>query len=278
MLNAQSMKTTSIILEKHYLAASPKTLVKAAAWPKNHHQQPSLLLLKLPLSILTKILRYILIPDLSHPQILPVTPAELNTYREVHPGFAILETCRLMRRLGETIFYSESTFTTSSPSNSYDLDRGIHCLPGWQRQLITSIALQIDWADELWAKFPLAAVALCELKRLQRLEIFFVQKVSGGDGRLLWDGAADREIQEAKRREARGWKRDGNVAEVMLKAEKKMFGDLVGTVKALRVFKLVGFADEEYARKLELLVSARAALRAGGGPKGWGNLSFLGSS
>lgn len=42
--------------------------------------------------------------------------------------------------------------------------------------MITDIKLEIDWADKLWAKFPLVARALVELKGLLKLEIAIVGK------------------------------------------------------------------------------------------------------
>ena len=46
-------------------------------------------------------------------------------------------------------------------------------------------------------------------------------------------------------------KREGPLADTMLKAEKKMFKDLVSGIKGLKYFGLVGFRDQVFARSLE---------------------------
>ena len=46
-------------------------------------------------------------------------------------------------------------------------------------------------------------------------------------------------------------KREGALADAMLKAEKKMLGDLVCGIKGLRRFRLVGYRDRVFAEWLE---------------------------
>ncbi|KAI4138167.1 MAG: hypothetical protein L6R39_006937 [Caloplaca ligustica] len=52
-------------------------------------------------------------------------------------------------------------------------------------------------------------------------------------------------------RVATGWKREGQAAEAMLKAEKKVLRELVVGLEGLRVFELRGFVDGGFARRLE---------------------------
>ena len=107
--------------------------------------------------------------------------------------------------------------------------------------------LEINWAEGLWAKFPLVGSRLEELRRLRRLEIVILPGTGPQDGRHCEDGSGA----------GRGWKREGQVAEMMLKAEKKMFEGLVEGMKALRYFRLEAFADEEFAKELEGRVACR---------------------
>ena len=142
--------------------------------------------------------------------------------------------------------------------------------------MITDVRLEIDWADQLWAKFPLVARALLELKRLVRLEIVIFEKgemtverpsalieedanlkitircgqVSSGKAK-----PARRCAQAVDRADTR-MKREGPVAEAMLKAEMKMLKDMVAGMKGLKHFRLIGFRHEAFARRLEEQVRA----------------------
>lgn len=143
--------------------------------------------------------------------------------------------------------------------------------------MITKIRLEIDWADRLWAKFPLLARALGELKRLQKLEIVIVEKeeMEGERRTALIEKDANLSIMitygqaspgkyrtasphaPATDRAHRPVKREGPVADVMLKAEMKMLRDLVSGVKTLKDFRLIGFRHEVFAWCLEERVRLR---------------------
>ena len=257
------------VLEHQYHIAHPEPLIRpttllTARPPKSSPSR----VLELPLSIILKILRYILIPDPSRLQIFPLTPKEIQiSNNNIIHDLPVLRTCRRLRHTGKQVFFAQNTFTTSSPSTSLELHRGIRNLSRELRCLITNISLQINWADELWVQFPLLAAALPLLVRLRRLEVFFVVRkvIRGGDGASNVE--EEEEGREAKRRESRGVKRESAMAQLMMKAEKKMFSDWVlDDLKALEVFRLVGFADEEFARKMELIVNKRGACKLGGGP------------
>ena len=136
--------------------------------------------------------------------------------------------------------------------------------------MIRNVMLEIDWADELWAHFPLVARALGELKALRRLELVFVERgpmteirTMGIDRdvnldiRLMYDqhslsekGRHQCRHATAERADWRG-KREGARADAMLKAERKMLEDLVGGIKGLRWFRLIGYRDPIFSERLE---------------------------
>ena len=141
--------------------------------------------------------------------------------------------------------------------------------------MITSVKLEIDWADELWAKFPLVARALGELKALLKLEIQIVEKQKSKQKKrtasiekdanlkikIAYDQTSpgnDKTVRQrapATNRMHGRVKREGPVADAMLKAEMKMLRDLVDEIKGLKEVRLLGFRDmpfawclDEYAR------------------------------
>ena len=123
----------------------------------------------LPLEVLQKCFRLLLVvydqalilcPDSS-------TPPAYRTYLQP----SLLRICRRFYQTGLPLLYGENTFTTSSPATSIDFDAHLCSLPGKNRQLITNIVLKIDWATQLWARFPLIARQIAELKSLRQLEI-----------------------------------------------------------------------------------------------------------
>lgn len=171
--------------------------------------------------------------------------------------------------MGLPILYGENTFTASSPSTSYGFDESLTHLPGKIRQCITSVRLDIDWADELWAKFPLLTKQLGELRSLQELEIFIKKPESRTDGSaaitmknpvkrggVLIEKDVNRTLEERQIVEKRV-KMEGTRTSVLLNAEKKMFRELINGSGALRLFRLVGFADPVFAKRLEDMVNRR---------------------
>ena len=137
--------------------------------------------------------------------------------------------------------------------------------------MITNIKLEIDWADQLWSKFPLVARALGELKGLRKLEIAIVENektVEQKRAGLIADvpnrntvithgqishrklSTAHHCISAIDRTNVR-MKREGQVADAMLKAEMKMLHDLVTGIKGLKDFRLTGFRHEVFAWCLE---------------------------
>lgn len=226
---------------------------------------PNPIILTIPLNITKKILRSLLtspIPLILHHDTF-TTSADHRTF--VQPN--VLQVCKVFHNVGIPILYGENTLTTSSPSTSFDFDEHLLFLPASKRQMITNVKLEIDWADQLWAKFPLVARALGELKGLQKLEIVIVKKekmveekqtaliekntnlkimitydkISPGKHRTVRQRAPTTDSADGR------VKRDGSVAEVMLKAEMKMLRDLVTGFKGLKDFRLVGFRHEVFA-------------------------------
>lgn len=137
--------------------------------------------------------------------------------------------------------------------------------------MITNVKLEIDWADQLWVKFPLVARALRELKGLLKLEIVLVEedKAAGKKRAALIGKDANLKIMitygqtsPGKDETARQCtpaangaygrvKREGPAADVMLKAEMKMLKDLVTGIKGLKAFRLIGFRHRVFAWCLE---------------------------
>ena len=226
-------------------------------------------ILTLPLEIIKKIIRVLLISPspliLEHESV--TTPQGYRTYIETN----ILQVSKVFHNVGVPILYGENTLTTSSPATSFNFDEHILSLPGSKRQLITSVKLEIDWADELWAKFPLVARALGELKALLKLEMIIVEKekVKQKNPAALVEkdtnlkimiayGQISPEKDKPVRQRApatdgadRRVKREGPVADAMLKAEMKMLRDLVTGMKGLKEFRLTGFRHEVFAWCLE---------------------------
>ena len=186
----------------------------------------------LPLEVLQQCFRLLLVvydqalilcPDSS-------TPPAYRTYLQP----SLLRVCRRFYQTGLPLLYGENTFSTSSPATSIDFDVHLSSLPGKNRQLITKVVLKIDWATQLWARFPLIARQIAELKSLRQLEIIIADN---GDPKHL------------------RYPRDGPYGAVMLKSEKKAFKELIAGLKGLRVFKLEGFPDDDFAKALENMVN-----------------------
>lgn len=266
--HASSSVSEHIVVDDPVLITTPNMIPTSTAKPATQQSDHSICpMLNLPLTIIHRILREVLIPDPSHLQIIPVTSKEVQDFRQTIHDLSVFRTCRLLRYASKGLYFRENIFTTSSPSTSSELHNGIRNLSVEVRALITKLSFKIDWADELWIKFPLVASALLLLTRLSRLDIHFVRKrnvsaVNEGDSTLKED------IREMKRRDTRVFARNGGMAQIILKAEKKMFTDLALGLKGLKVLSLVGFADEDFARKLELAVSRKGASTWGHGPNG----------
>lgn len=95
-------------------------------------------------------------------------------------------------------------------------------------------------------KFPLIAMRLGELRGLKSLRLHFVDKQE-----------PDEDIQLQGEPKGTTRRREGHVALMMLNTEKKMLEEMVKGMKALRVFRLEGFEDAEFARRLEAGVRNR---------------------
>lgn len=257
---------------KSCTGTAPTHLALANGVPSNAFNST---ILTLTLDMIKKILRNLLISPthliLQHDSI--TTPRGYRTYIEPN----VLQVCKVFHNIGVPILYGENTLTTSSPATSFDFDEHLLSLPGSKRQMITNVKLEIDWADQLWAKFPLVARALGELKGLLKLEIVIVEKEETVEKKsTAWiekdanleimikhdqnstdqDGPT-RQCPPATDRANCQVKREGPVADVMLKAEMKMIKDLVTGIKGLKEFRLIGFRHEVFAWCLEEHVRIR---------------------
>lgn len=205
--------------------------------PKKPMSAQTSYLLALPISILRTVLRFLLVSPI--PLALSHFSAISGRRKSICP--AVLATCRVIYSAGLPILYGENTITTSSPSTSYEFDTQLAALSGKQRQCIRYIRLEIDWGDHLWAKFPLVARCLGEIRGLKGLEVVILERTENGtdEGTMIEGPKVER------------LKREGVAAKAMLKAEKKTLKGLVEGLRALQKFRLAGFRDKAFARKLE---------------------------
>ena len=181
----------------------------------------------LPIRVLQQVLRFLLVVHGQALILYPDTSAPL-TYR-THLQPSVLRVSRRFYQVGLPLLYGDNIVTSSSPSASVDFDAHLCRLPGRNRQLIKNITLNIDWASQLWTKFPLIARQIGELKSLQQLEINIVHSDTRRGVPVL---------------------RDGRIGALMLKSEMKVFNELIGGLNSLRVFRLEGFSDERFATAL----------------------------
>ncbi|CAL8575201.1 hypothetical protein XPA_001140 [Xanthoria parietina] len=209
----------------------------------NPNSPPKAHLLSLPTQVLRRILSELL-----------VSPSRLLLQRDTstpstYSSSVTTNTLLINHQLYHTslpILYGSNTFSTSSPATSYNFDVHLSRVPGRNRCLIRNIALDIDWGRQLWMKFPLIAMRLGELRGLKSLRLHFVDKQE-----------PDEDIQLQGEPKGTTRRREGHVALMMLNTEKKMLEEMVKGMKALRVFRLEGFEDAEFARRLEAGVRNR---------------------
>ena len=207
---------------------------------------------KLPQDVLKQVLSLLLVS--TEPMILGI---DIN--KPVASGLtpAVLRSSHYIYDMGREILYGSNTFTTSSPATSSNFDKDLLKLPGKNLQLIRRIELEIDWADQLWAKFPLIASALGSIQGLKGLKLTIVEPCH----HVIEDSNEVVLMPKAELNGSRsGYPREGPMGQVMLKAEKKVLVNLVVGLRALQTFKLKGFADEKFARKLENWVSQSRTL------------------
>lgn len=225
------------------LSPDSRAMVSQGSGTVNTTPKPAIMLqkdsrlfkiLSLPLDIQKEVFRHLLVSP--EPLLLCRDPSTPDTYRtQIEPE--ILQASKHCYQIGKPILYGENTLTASSPATSYNFDRHIFAIPGKNRKLITSVTLYIDWADKLWAKFPLVARALEELPP-KKLVIIMVRKEENGE--------------KGKERAA---PREGAAAGVILNAERKVLKELVKGMATLKVFRLEGFVDKGFVEMLEGLVA-----------------------
>lgn len=205
-----------------------------------------------PQEVITKILGYLLIS--SQELILRLDTSTPQGYRTHLHSLSVLRVCRLFYQLGLPLLYGKNIITTSSPATSYDFDAHLQSVPVKIRQLITNVKLEIDWADELWRKFPLIAQQLGQLPLRQLIIILsYNTKQSQPRGLALADKDTNQRIV-LSHKNAKESKKDHVMAEAKMKAEKKMLRGLIGDFRTLKVFKLEGFHDQAFAELLQGLV------------------------
>ncbi|KAL8850451.1 MAG: hypothetical protein Q9221_004593 [Calogaya cf. arnoldii] len=195
-------------------------------------------LLNLPAHVLQRILSHLLV---SPSRLLLHRDASTPSNYRASIATSILFVNHQLHHTSLPILYGSNTFTTSSPATSYDFDVHLSRVPGRNKCLIRNINLEIDWASQLWMKFPLIAMRLGELRSLRSLQLCIIARKDPDTGF---------QIQGEPKGTTR--KREGHVAVMMLNTEKKILEGMVKGLKALRVFKLKGFEDAEFTRRLEV--------------------------
>lgn len=198
----------------------------------------------LPLSVLKSLLRLLLVSSNALPLDLHQCSPVNEGYTPVQPS--VLRVSRLFYITGLPILYGENIITTT---RSYSFDARLLALRPRNRQMITSIRLEIDWADHLWAKFPLIALQLSQLRQLQKLDIVIIHRKKPEHRTILMERDPNH-TNFIGHGPDKGMRREGSLADTMLKAEKKILKDLVERAKDLKVFKLEGFRDPVFAKQL----------------------------
>ena len=197
---------------------------------------------RLPTEVLRRILDFLLVSN--EPVILGVDDERPIDYSSgVTPS--VLRCYRYIYTVGIEVLYGRNTFTSSSAATSAEFDKQILRLPSRILQLIRHVKLEIDWIDELWSKMPLIATALGSIQGLKSLDITIITRAQ----RIVTEERA--KDMALRRTESRSAFLHGQIEEAILKAEKHVLKKLVLELRALRLFRLRGFIDRQFAMDLE---------------------------
>ena len=201
----------------------------------------------LPINIKNEIYRHLLTSPTGYLKISECSEDGAKHHPNLHTS--ILRVCHMVYEEALPIMYGENYIAACGPSFSRDFDIALRKLPGRNRQLIRKISLPIDWADELWTKFPAIAAAIGELKGLEKLRIHIFQKEDGVEPswKVHGTGKGPEVIM----------KREGAMREMMLNVEKKVIREMAECLPSLQSFRLHGFEDALWAANLSLWVRWR---------------------
>lgn len=263
MMDATSGDTSSLVLtqpsqslareeahrriQEHFQGCTSYQVLDAEAALKSFQARA------IPLPIITHILGYLLI--FSQPLVLARDASTTQGHNNNNiDSLSVLRTCQLFYQIGMPLLYGMNIITATSPATSHDFDAHLATIPVKNRRLIMNIKLEIDWANELWKKFPLIAQQLGQLP-LKQLVIILSYK----DKRLQQQRSAlaDREANpqlSLSGKDVKKLKQNWMIADAKLKAEKKMLKTLVEDFRTLKVFRLEGFRDQAFADLLRGLV------------------------
>ena len=201
---------------------------------------------KLPNEILRDIFRCLLVSAVN---IAPI----MNKKREIHLN--ILFTCKQFYQIGWPILYSENTFIEVLTDDPKPVKSIFDLMPTRGVLIITKLAFLIT--DEGYRLDGLALLAkrIQILTKLRLLWIFLPEHMDP----LIYEHANvgeqhDRRVAVLNRKRVRFEKQS------IIETDKKALKDMVWRLKSLKRIWLVGFEDEEWARKLERAVSVEAAL------------------
>lgn len=201
---------------------------------------------KLPNEILRDMFRCLLVSDVN---IAPI----MNKKREIHLN--ILFTCKQFYQIGWPILYSENTFIEILTDDPKPVKSIFDLMPTRGIMMITKLAFLIT--DEGYRLDGLALLAkrIQILTKLRLLWIFLPEHMDP----LIFEHANVGE-QHDRRAALLNRKRVRFEKQSIIETDKKALKDMVWRLKSLKRFWLVGFEDEEWAKKLERAVSVEAAL------------------
>ncbi|MDI1488253.1 MAG: hypothetical protein OHK93_007527 [Ramalina farinacea] len=201
---------------------------------------------KLPNEILRDIFRCLLVSAVN---IAPITKKK----REIHLN--VLFTCKQFYQIAWPILYSENTFIEVLTDDPKPVKSIFDLMPTRGIMMITKLAFLIT--DEGYRLDGLALLAkrIQILTKLRLLWIFLPERMDP----LIYEHPTvgeqhDRMVAVLNRKRVRFEKQS------IIETDKKALKDMVWRLKSLKRIWLVGFEDEEWAKKLERAVSVEATL------------------
>ena len=201
---------------------------------------------KLPNEILRDIFRCLLVSGVN---IAPIT----NKKRGIHLN--VMSTCKQFYQIGWPILYSENTFIEVLTDDPIPVKSIFELMPTRGVLTITKLAFLITDEDYRLDGLSLLAKRIQILTKLQLLWIFLPEHMDP----LICEHPTvgeqhDRRVALLNRKRVRFEKQS------IIETDKKALKDMLWRLKSLKRFWLVGFEDEEWARKLEHSVSVEATL------------------
>lgn len=201
---------------------------------------------QLPNEILREIFRSLLVSAVN---IAPIT----NKKRGIHVN--VLFTCKQFYHIGWPILYSENTFVEILTDDPRPVKSIFDLMPTRGVLTITKLAFLLIDEDYRLDGLSLLAKRIQVLTKLRLLWIFLPEQMNP----LICEqttvgGQHDRRVAVLNRKRVRFEKQS------IIEMDKEALKDMLWRLKSLKRFWLIGFEDEEWAKKLEHSVSVEATL------------------